>query len=138
MVVGEARGHRAKGQEGNTGGGGSTREGEAGTSRTRPMGPSPRQDMPHKCCRKEETFMVKTRHTHGVKGAGGEDRHSIYVPSHIPLSLSCPHHHPHLWAGLSPASCLLALQGQATGNVPLDLPLLAAFLLRAPVHPSPS
>ena len=39
-------------------------------SRTRPMGPSPRQDMPHKRCRKEETLMVKTRHTHGVKGSG--------------------------------------------------------------------
>lgn len=54
--------------------------GEAGRSRTRPMGPSPRQDMPHKCCRKEETLMVKTRHRHGVKGSGSGDRHSVDFP----------------------------------------------------------
>lgn len=68
MVVGYGQGleHRL-GRKNNT------REitrGEAGRSRTRPMGPSPRQDMPHKCCRKEETLMVKTRHRHGVKGSG--------------------------------------------------------------------
>lgn len=54
--------------------------GEAGRSRTRPMGPSPRQDMPHKCCRKEETLMVKTRHRHKVKGSGSWDRHFVYFP----------------------------------------------------------
>lgn len=70
-----------------------TREGEAGRSRTRPMGPSPRQDMPHKRCRKEETLMVKTRHRHGVNRSGsGEQTLPLFYfpflphPSHIPPS----------------------------------------------------
>lgn len=82
MGVGGGQGLESKGQE-EKHWGGQLEKGGAGRSRTRPMGPSPRQDMPHKCCRKEETLMVKTRHRHGVKGSGVEGTaiHLLPIPS---------------------------------------------------------
>ena len=119
-----------------------TREGEAGRSRTRPMGPSPRQDMPHKCCRKEETLMVKTRHRHGVKGSGGggTDIPFILLPilsppfTHYPF-LSC--HTPvasHSWAGLGPAPCLVLFgaQGQRKPQILGVTCLYNCFLHKSP------
>lgn len=126
MVVGEGQEQESKGWEEEHGR--STKEGEAGRSRTRPSGPSPRQDMPHKRCRKEETLMVKTRHTHGVKGSGSGSIDIPFILLPIPSPLFTPPCHflschtllaSHSWAGLGPAPCLLELFGaHVQGKIP--------------------
>lgn len=65
----EKRGKAGKGPEGDTERSTWEERGERlGGAVPAPWGPSPRQDMPHKRCRKEETLMVKTRHRHRVVG----------------------------------------------------------------------
>lgn len=113
VVVGKGKGYRAQVGKKMKHWGNQLEKERLGGAVPGPRGPSPRQDMPHKRCRKEETLMVKTRHRHGVKGsASGVTRYSIYFPTPIiPFTASC--HILNLpLPGLGPTPCLFEAQVQ--------------------------
>lgn len=83
--------------------------------------------------------MVKTRHTHGVRGSGSGDIDIPFILLPIPSPPFTPHcpflscHTPlasRSWAGQGPASCLALfgaqVQGQGKPQTVLDLPHMAA------------